>query len=252
MAISRKNIIIIIVAVILLIAVALTLALIVKSRKLSETVQKNGGVDQNIPSLPESQLAKSPDPSEIKNSVQQELKDTQTNASRISEKSYKNSAGQIISLDDFASANGMKFEAGALENSSQKDYRTFFCAKEKNKRPAIGIMLQLRRDVDPKQYQQMFSKMDSDMKKWESTIFSDLSPLFFPEESFSQEPKFSVSKYTTSNKANIIQIHYANLVAISGKNFSIDWGFLNDNIFISNDRDCLRRELDKNADASEP
>ncbi|PIU77744.1 MAG: hypothetical protein COS72_04470 [Candidatus Moranbacteria bacterium CG06_land_8_20_14_3_00_43_56] len=251
MAFSKK-IIIIIIAIILIVATSV-LFIINKTKKSSETVLKtNGGEAQNIPMLPGAQLAKSPDPSEIKNSVEQGLKDTQTNSSQISEKSYKNSAGQVISLSDFANANEVKIEAGVLQNSSQKDYTTFSCAKEKNECPAIGIMLQLRRDVDPQQYQQMFSKMNGDMKKWESTIFSDLSPLFFPGESFSREPKFNVSKYTTSNKVNTIQVRYANLIAASGKNFSIDWGFLNDNVFISNDRECLRRELDQNADAYEP
>lgn len=248
MNVSTKKIIIIIFVIV---AVAVALFLFVSMKKSSQQTTEQENTVQNIPTLPEAQIAKSPNLSEIKKSAQEEINNTQNNSIQISEKSYKNNSGQLIGLDDFVAANEMKIETGVLQNASQKDYATFSCADGKNLRPAVGLMLQLRRDVDPKKYQQSYPDMEKNMRNWEKTIFQDFFPLFFPGESFSKEPVFVETKYTTSNKANIISIRFANLTAASGKQYSIDWGFLNDQIFISNDKDCLRRELDKNADAYE-
>lgn len=247
---SKKTILLIFVAIVIII-LAVFLVLFLNSRKPRE-IPQGGEADQSIPALPAAQIAKLPDPSEIRKSVQGEIDSVQSKEIQISEKSYKTASGQLISLDDFASANGIKIKTEVVQNSSQKDYITFFCARDTKERPAIGVMFQLRRDVSADKYKELYPKMKGDMKNWEKTIFNDLAPLFFPDESFVGESVFGEVKYTTSNKANVIQIRYANLTAVSGKQYSIDWGFLNDQVFISNDRDCLRRELDKNADAYEP
>jgi hypothetical protein len=242
----------IIIALVVL-AAALVLVLFMNAKKSSETTQKiDSGSVQNIPTLPEMQISPSPDLNTVKKSTQDELTNVQNSGNQISEKSYKDQSGKIISLNDFAKASGFKIESNVLQNASQKDYTIFSCAKTKGEQPAIGLMLQLRRDVDPKKYQQSYPEMGKNMKNWEKSLFQDLAPLFFPGESFDKEPAFNETKYTTSNKANIVSIRFANLIAVSGKQYSIDWGFLNDQIFISNDKDCLRRELDNNADAYEP
>src|SRR4030042_3469319 len=248
MEISKKNLIIVIVAALFVIA-AIALALVINTQKSSETAEKAGsGTIQSIPSLPESQIAVSPDLAGVKNETQSEIASVQQKESQISEKSYRDKSGRIIGLSDFAKENGIKIQEAVLQNSSQKDYKIFFCAKGKNESPASGIVLQLRRDIDPNRYRELYPKMKNDMKNWEKTIFGDLVSLFFPKESFGKEPAFGETKYTTSNKVNIVPIRYANLTADSGKQYSVDWGFLNDQVFISNDKDCLWRELDLNAD----
>lgn len=248
---SKKNIII---SAIVILAALLVLIIFLNAKKTSKTVQTNGnsGSTQNIPTLPEAQIAFDPDLTTIQKSMQDELANVQNAENQISEKSYKDPSGKIISLVDFVKASGFKIENGVLQNASQKDYASFSCAKAKSERPAIGLMLQLRRDVDPKKYQQLYPEMEKNMKNWEKTMFQDMLALFFPGESFGKEPVFSEAKYTTSNTVNNISIRFANLTAVSGKQYSIDWGFLNDQIFISNDKDCLRRELDQNADSYEP
>lgn len=252
MELSRKNILFIIIAIVVLIA-ALILVLFINMRNSSQqTTSGQKNETQNFATLPGAQIAKSPDLSEVKNSTHEELNNVEQKGVEISEKNYKDQLGKIISLDDFAKANGIKIEPRVLQNSGQKDYVSFSCAKAENERPAIGLMLQLRRDVDPKKYQQSYSEMEQNMKSWEKTMFQDLAPLFYPGEIFSKEPVFKETKYTTANKANIVPIRFANLSAESGRQYSIDWGFLNDQVFISSDKDCLRHELDKNADAFEP
>jgi hypothetical protein len=250
---SKKNIIITISAIVVLIAL-LVLIIFLNTKKTSEIVRINGnnGSNQNIPILPETKIASDPDLNTIQKSMQNELANVQNTGSQISEKSYKDPSGKIISLDDFVKANEFKIESGVLQNASQKDYSSFSCAKTKGERPAIGLMLQLRRDVDPKKYQQSYPDMEKNMKNWEKNMFQDVLALFFPGESFDKDPAFGEAKYTTSNTVNNISIRFANLTAVSGKQYSIDWGFLNDRIFISNGKDCLRRELDQNADAFEP
>lgn len=251
MIISRKKIIFITAGAVVLIALALVL--IVNVKRMARTPEESAGeTNKNIPIFSAGELADSPDLDEIRKSVQNELINTQKNVVPIAEKSYQDSSGRQIRLNDFINANGLKIEAGLLQNSSQKDYASYACAKGKDERPAIGIMFQQRRDVDSAKYQRTFSEMEKDMTKWEKAIFNELGPLFFPEESFKEEPKFYVSSYTTSNKANIVQIHYANLTSASEKKYSIDYGFLNDNLLISNDKNCLRRMLDQNADSFDP
>jgi hypothetical protein len=250
MNISTKKIIVVVLTVLF---VVFALYVLINMRTSSQqTVAIQESAVQTIPTLPEAQISPSPDLGAVKKSTQDELINVQRLEKQISEKNYKDSTGKIISLNDFAKANGIKIESGVLQDTSQKDYATFSCANDKSGRPAIGLVIQLRRDVDPKKYQQLYPEMEKNMKDWEGAIFQDLSPLFFPGESFDAKPAFSEAKYTTSNKANIISIRFANLIAVSGKQYSIDWGALNDQFFVSNDKNCLRQELDKNADAYEP
>lgn len=238
----------IIIAAILAMA-ASVLFIINKTKKSSKTTPKTDtSGPQNVPTLPEAQVAVAPDLGDVKKNTQDELKNVQQKNIQISEKIHMDQSGRIIVLDDFVEANEIKIESGVLQSSSQRDYFSFSCAETKEKIPAVGLMLQLRRDVDPKKYQQSYSEMDQFMKQWEASIFQDLSPLFFPGELFHNSPRFVASKYTTTNGVNIVEIRYANLTADSGKQYSIDWGFLNDQIYISNNRDCLRRELDGSAD----
>lgn len=252
MVVSRKNLIFIFAGLIVL--VALTLTIIANFRKTipaeKENVSETGGA---VPSLPGGEpLAESVSPDEIKKSVQEGLNATQKNKDQILKKIYRDNSGRQISLNDFVGANGIKIETGVLQGSSQKDYATYSCVAEKGARPAVGIMLQQRRDVDASKYQQMFSEMEKSMGKWEKTIFADLVPLFFPGETFRDVPKFNSSDYATSNKANTVKVRFANLTSVSGNSYSIDWGFLNDNLLIGNDKNCLRKMFDQNADAYEP
>ncbi len=249
---SKKTILFIFTGIIIIASIAF-LVMFLNSKKSKEAVQdKDEKMNQDIPPLPESQIAEAPDLFQIQKNVHEEISNVQEKSAQISEKTYENTSGQVISLNDFAKANKLKIETGVLQNSSQKNYLTFSCAVGTGERPAVGIVLQLRRDVPADKYNNLYPKMESDMENWEKTIFGDLAPLFFPGESFDKEPLFSKVEYTTSNKVNIVEIHYANLVSVSRKQYSIDWGFLNDQIYISNNKDCLRRELDKNADAYEP
>jgi hypothetical protein len=238
---------------IVIVLAAISVFLVLRSAKTPEQAVSNRANErQNVPTLPENEVSQSPDLGEVKKETQSNLASEKNSQKEISEKVYEDKSGKIISLVDFAKANGLKIDGGVVANSSQKDFMTFSCPGKSGDQRSVGIMLQLRRDVDAEKYRLSYPDMEKNMKNWEKNMFSDLASLFFPGESFSKEPAFNVSKYITSNGVNIVEIRYANLEAVSGKQYSVDWGFLGDQVFVSNDKDCLRRELDNNADAYEP
>ena len=148
-------------------------------------------------------------------------------------------------------ANEFKMESGVCGIQVKRIMRLFPARMEKMNVRRLVLCFNLGGMLIPRSISSYIPKWKKYEKLGEVYI-SDLSPLFFSGKSFNKEPAFNEIKYTTSNKANIITIRFANSVASSGKQYSIDWGSLNDQIFISNDKDCLRQELDKNADAYEP
>ena len=94
--------------------------------------------------------------------------------------------------------------------------------------------------------------MNENLASWEGIMFSNLSSLLFPDKKISQKPAFKSTKYITENGVVSIDVRYANVKSEDGADLSIDYAVFEENIYIFNNPQCLRKALDRYEPVLEP
>ena len=190
-------------------------------------------------------------PQYITDQIKSNIESAKNMESKISEFTVKNSSGENLSFRSFLQSSGLKMDESVLRLSDQTEYSVSNCSTD-SFAPATGLIFEVNKDQDLKNYVDSVDRLTEAVKKWENKMFQDLSILFFPGESFSQIPSFNEIRFDTSNNINSVIVRFANLKSESGKTFSVDWSMFNNQIFISNDKECLRNMLNERQDQLEP
>jgi len=254
---KKKNIFIII-AMILVVTVVVLYFVLSKKTVLpndSASLNSNTNVGSAVPQLStgtSDEVAQGAIlPQDIENQIKGNIESAKNTESKVSEVTAKNSSGKNISFQSFLQSSGLKMDESVLRLSDQAAYKVFNCSVDSSNASA-GLIFEVNKSQDLKSYLGSVDLLTGNVKKWESKMFQDLSPLFFPGEFFSQVPNFNEVRFDTSNGINSVVIRFANSKSESGKTFSIDWSIFNNQIFISNDKDCLRKILNEHQDKLEP
>lgn len=255
---KTKNIFILI-AIIIIVAI-IVLAIILKYVKpLNNGIpadNKNNNTNSDVPPLSGSESGlqvsqRTAGIEDMRKQINSNIEAAEKSNSKTSEFTAKTWDGKIMPFRNFLQSNDVKIDESVLKLSDEQEYSQFNCSLNYSAF-ATGLIFEVNKNQDLKSYLNSVDPLTESVEKWEKNMFQDLAPLFFPGESFSQSPKFSENRFDTSNGINAATIRYANLKADSGKTFSIDWSMFFEQIFISNDKDCLRQQLNKHQEALEP
>lgn len=254
----KKKYIFILAAIVIIIAVLIISSVVSKnmnSPKTSVSSNQNANGNNAIPPLSGNGLNNASQPAVTSEEIGQQIKNNAEAAknqeTKISEFTVKDSNGKIVPFRNFLQSSGAKIDEPVLKLSDELEYTLFNCSAASSASPT-GLIFEVNKDQDLKSYVSSGDPLKNNVKKWENKMFQDLSPIFFPGESFFQTPIFNETRFDTSNGINSIVIRYANLKSNSGKTFSIDWSMFYDQIFISSNKDCLRQLLNKHQDQLEP
>lgn len=238
--------IIIIGIIILVVLLAATLIIFFINKQTSNSKQ---GVDQtpvqvSAPQLPGTETAKI-DTQNLAQSVQKNIESAETSGKETLDTQFQDAASQSLTLEQFRAATKIKIPSAIYENLSQTDWSVFTCTKQAQGAEGKGLIVRFKPGNDSAYYANLYKKMNENLTGWESTIFSDLSPLFFSEKKISQTPSFRTTKYVTENEAASIDVRYANVKSDDGVNLSIDYAVYAEDVYIFNNPQCLRKALDK-------
>lgn len=254
---KKKNIIIL--AVITLPLIALSLKIIFSKNTSSTNTNTPPSSNENVNNtLPQtigngsnniSQQAVTPE--DVSRQIKSNIEAAKNQKTKVSEFTVKDPDGKIVLFRSFLQSSGLKIDESVLQLSDNSEYTLFNCSSDSSV-SAAGLIFEVNKDQDLKSYVNSVDPLTENVKKWESKMFQGLSPLFFPGESFPQSPSFNETKFNMSNDINTVTIRFANLKADSGKTFSIDWSMFDGKIFISSNKDCLRKLLNKYQDQVEP
>lgn len=151
---------------------------------------------------------------------------------------FKGKDNQVISLDDFTKATGLKINPDIKNLLKSDDYFLFYCFLPTNQK-SFGIVFRLKLFES---YRNLYSDEARWMKEWEKTILRDTYKIIFPDINFSevelsQEVKFKDGKY-----------RFAEIVLPNGSRSSINYSIIGDYTVITSSKECL----DKINDYLEP
>ncbi|MFH1559635.1 MAG: hypothetical protein ABIC19_03925 [Patescibacteria group bacterium] len=140
----------------------------------------------------------------------------------------------------------MEIQPQIYDNLDQLRYSTFFCYDSPQKN-AIGLKLHLNlgETTDTKEARRVFDIIQTAFQAWDQSVSKELKGVLFPDQSIDQTtpPASGKTTFTASNGFNVIDVYYVNLKSQTGQDLSIDYALLSEEIFISNDPDCLRNAL---------
>ena len=196
------------------------------------------------PALPGTKKAKV-DTQNISQSIQENITKTQTSGQETLDMKFQDTKNQPLPLEQFKTGSGITIRPEVYDNLSQTDYSVFTCSQKTKNTGELGFITRFKSGSTAAYYDNLYKKMDENLASWEQTLFADLAPLLFPEKKISQKPVFKSAKYTTENGVANMDIRYANVKSVDGANLSIDYTVFEENIYIFNNPQCLRKALDK-------
>jgi len=205
----------------------------------------------SLPVLPGTQTVEI-DIQNISQSIQDNITKAETSNQEVLDTKFRDMKNQPLSLEQFKTGTGITIKAEIYNNLDQKDFSVFTCGDEEGVSGGLGLITRFKSGTTAAYYADLYRKMDKDLADWEEIMFSDLSPLLFPDKKISQRPVFKSTKYTTENGAAKIDVRYANIKSDDGENLSIDYAVFEENIYIFNNPQCLRKALDKYEPVLEP
>ena len=97
-----------------------------------------------------------------------------------------------------------------------------------------------------------YSAIENGLKSWDQTIFPDLQKLLFPGSDIEAGAIVEFKKSSYKTKTTQATVYFANFKDKAGNDLSIDYAYLMESIFISNNKDCLRKIIDYYSPIGEP
>lgn len=142
---------------------------------------------------------------------------------------YKDKNNQAIPLDNFSKSIGLSISPSVRSLLRDDNYFSFYCPGTNGKKD-FGIAFNVKLF---KLYPNLYEDEVSFMKKWENTILKDVYKVVFPgtefkEADLNQPLNFKDGKY-----------RYANVRLSSGTEISLNYGILEDDIFIASSPKCM-------------
>jgi len=248
-----KKILIIGIIVLLVIILAFLFFFYMTKNKSMQNVQAPvQSVPQiSVPVLPGSETAKV-DPQNATQSIQENISKAETNSQETLDTKFQDTKNQSLPLEQFKTATSITIKPEIYSNLSQTDYSVFTCNLKTENTKGLGLITRFKPGTAASHYADLYKKINKSLVNWEPIIFSDLASLLFPGKIFSQKPAFKSTKYTTENGIANMDIRYANMKSDDGANFSIDYTVFEENVYIFNNPQCLRKALDKYEPVAEP
>jgi hypothetical protein len=251
--------IIIIVGIALIIISIVILFVINRSAKKQETqsvetsAADNSAAPPVLPQLPDTKSANI-NPENIGQSIKENIYQLEASNQPVSEIQFKEGQNQTPSatLQQFEASTEIKISPKVYSDLSQNEYSVFSCKGEMSSASSLGLIMLFKQGVTWEYFSNLYVQMDKNLEAWEQTMFTDLSPLLFPGKKISRKPVFKSTKYTTENGIANMDIRYANMKSDDGANLSIDYTVFEENVYIFNNPQCLRKALDKYEPVAEP
>jgi len=251
--------IIIIVGIVLIIILVIIFFVISRSSKKQETqsigasATSNSTVPPELPQLPNTKSANI-NPENVDQSIKENISQLEASDQATTEIKFKEnqSQNQSATLQEFEASTEIKISPKVYSDLSQNEYSVFSCKGETSSASNLGLILLFKQGATWEYYSNLYVKMDENLGAWEQDMFSDLAPLLFSGKKISQNPVFKSTKYTTENGIAQMDIRYANTKSDDGANLSIDYTVFEENVYIFNNPQCLRKALDKNEPVLEP
>lgn len=173
------------------------------------------------------------------------LKITKNENKDVSEVIFKDKEDIYIPLGKTEEALNIAIDPTIKKNLNQEYYSLFTCSKLQ-KDPVIGMKFELTTQANVKDAININDQAPKDLSLWEESIIYDMKNLLYPNESLKNiEPlHFYPTGYTSQNGLTYTTIRFADFVDENGERLSINYTFFNEQIFISNDRECLKKMID--------
>jgi hypothetical protein len=253
-----KKIIIIVGIVLIIISIVIFFVISRPAKKQemqnTETSAANNTSDSTaLPQLPNTKSANI-DPDNVAQSIKDNISQLETTDQAFVEIQFdeNQNQNQSATLHEFEASTGIKIFPDVYGGLRQNEYSIFSCKGETGSTSSLGFTMRFKQGATAAYYANLYSQMDKNLKTWESTIFNDLSPLFFSGKKLSKTPIFKSTKYTTENGAATIDVRFGNAKSDDGSDLSIYYAAYNENVYIFNDSNCLGKALDKYQPALEP
>lgn len=240
----KKILIIGIVALVILLIAISIFYVIRKNTEEANQAPDKAPAQVFAPVLPGTEMAKI-DTQNLAQSVQKNIENAETSGKETLDTKFQDAASQSLTLEQFRAATKIKIPSAIYENLSQTDYSLFTCSSNADEAEGTGLIMRFKPGDTSAYYASIYKKMRENMAGWESTIFSDLAPLFFSEKKISQASSFKATKYVTKNEAASIDARYANVKSDDGVDLSLDYAIYAEDVYIFNNPQCLRKALDK-------
>lgn len=165
---------------------------------------------------------------------------------------FRTQKTNLSPLEQFKSAANIVIMPEIYSNLSQTDYSIFTCSQKTENAEGFGFITRFKSGATTAYYADLYKKMNENLASWEGIMFSNLSSLLFPDKKISQKPAFKSTKYITENGVVSIDVRYANVKSEDGADLSIDYAVFEENIYIFNNPQCLRKALDRYEPVLEP
>jgi hypothetical protein len=188
----------------------------------------------------------------LSQSVQENLEKIKMGGKEAVNTKFQSTGSQPLTVEQLRAGSGIVIKPEIYKDLNQEDYSVFSCDGKNSNSAEQGLIMRFNVGETFVQAANSYNKINKNLLSWESSIFSDLSPLLFPGKKISQKPTFKETKYTTENGAAQMDVRYANVKSEDGENFSVDYAVFEENIYIFNSPQCLRKALDKNEPILEP
>ena len=253
----KKKIIIASAALIILILIILLAANRTAEKQETQSVGTSTADNPTVPPvLPQLSNTKPAniDQRNVSQSIKENISQLQASNQPASEIQFKEGQNQTpsVTLQQFEASTEMKISLEVYNDLSQSEYSVFSCKGEISSASNLGLIMLFKQGATWEYFSNLYVQMDKNLEAWERTMFTDLSPLLFPGKKISQKPVFKNAKYTTENGIAEIDVRYANVKSDDGANLSIDYAVFEENVYIFNNSQCLRKALDKYEPVAEP
>jgi hypothetical protein len=212
--------------------------------------QKTEGVAVPLPT----QQTKDASNEDIKAGIAEEkINQSEETNKDYSEALLKEEGGQNISLKNYIDSKGVHMNSEVYGELEQSGFRNFNCCADKEK-CGNGIIFTVKQDGNGRDLVGRYQRFENGLKIWEASFLKDLKNLFFEnaEIDFASIPQFQSAKFVTENGANTIEIRYINFMDAEKNNLSINYAFFDNQLFISDDKNCMRSALNEYEDVLEP
>lgn len=248
-----KKILIIGIAILVIILIIVLAIFFSAKNNSSQTAQTAIQTSNQVsaPVLPGTENAKI-DTQNISQSIQENISKAGTSSQETLDTKFQDTSNQPVSLEQFKSAMNAVIKPEIYSDLDPKDYSIFSCNKKAENAEGLGLILRFKQGSTVAYYVDLYPRMNKNLANWEEKMFSDLAPVLFSGKKVSAKPIFKSAKYTTENKVANIDVRYANVKSDDGENISIDYAVFEENIFIFNNPQCLRKALDKYEPTLEP
>ena len=182
-------------------------------------------------------------PEEAKQAFEEQLTLATEKNSEFSQAVLTDKRDNVVPLGSLTEGMDIKLEKSLENNIQQNNYKVFFCSNGTNN-PYIGLMFRFKESNSVDEFYDIYDSIENGLRDWDQSIFPDLQNLLFPNSVINSNAIAEFHSTVYNSEKNYAIVKYANFKDTTGKDLSIDYTYLMESVFISNNKDCLRKVLD--------